>query len=182
VVSAGLLAAGGAWTPIGDVTTTMLWINGQLSTLPTIRDLLLPSFASLVVPMMLMSRFAPEIAAMPEGKAAGGALPGAAGNGTAALEAAQQQMQLQLQEQLLPAQPRNRGSLVLATGAGALLAVPVFHQLTGLPPFLGMLSGLGVMWLLTDALHYGEDRRYPTVSQVGSTVVWCCISCAAPMS
>ena len=72
--------------------------------------------------------------------------------------------------------------LVLATGAGALLAVPVFRQLTGLPPFLGMLSGLGVMWLLTDALHYGEDRRYPTVSQVGSSVVWSCISHAAPMS
>lgn len=143
----------------------MLWINGQLSTLPTMRDLLLPSLASLVMPMALMTRFAPEITAAPAAHAAGGAAPDAGANGTAAVEAAYAGQQ---QGQLLPVQPRNRGSLVLATGVGALLAVPVFRQLTGLPPFLGMLSGLGVMWLLTDALHYGEDRRYPTVSQVGS--------------
>lgn len=55
--------AGGAWTPIGDVTTTMLWINGQVTTLPTMRDLALPSLVSLLVPMALISRFANEVRA-----------------------------------------------------------------------------------------------------------------------
>jgi Na+/H+ antiporter NhaD/arsenite permease-like protein len=48
---------------------------------------------------------------------------------------------------------------VFAVGIGALLFVPVFKSLTGLPPFLGMLLGLGTLWLLTDAIHYGESGR-----------------------
>lgn len=51
-----------------------------------------------------------------------------------------------------------RGKLVFATGVGALLFVPVFKSVTGLPPYLGMLAGLGGLWLLTDAIHYGEGR------------------------
>jgi hypothetical protein len=144
-----------------------------------------------VVPIALMTRWAPEIA----GGAAGGAQQAARGSDGQLQPAgsAEQQQQYDLlalspspsaASALVPAaasappalppaagaqlvlQPRNRGSLVLAVGVGALLAVPVFRQLTGLPPFLGMLSGLGFMWLTTDALHFGEDRRYPTVSQV----------------
>ncbi len=53
--------AGGAWTPIGDVTTTMLWIEGQISTLPTMRDLILPSMLSVIVPMAGMTAFAEEL-------------------------------------------------------------------------------------------------------------------------
>jgi Na+/H+ antiporter NhaD/arsenite permease-like protein len=52
--------AGGAWTPIGDVTTTMLWINGQITALPTMTSLLIPSMVSLVVPLALMTAFADE--------------------------------------------------------------------------------------------------------------------------
>lgn len=52
-----------------------------------------------------------------------------------------------------------RGQLVFAVGIGALLFVPVFKSLTGLPPYLGMLLGLGTLWLLTDAIHYGETGR-----------------------
>jgi Na+/H+ antiporter NhaD/arsenite permease-like protein len=57
----------------------------------------------------------------------------------------------------------NRDLLVLSVGIAALLFVPVFKQLTGLPPYLGMLSGLAVLWLVTDALHFGEDKQYPQV-------------------
>lgn len=57
-------------------------------------------------------------------------------------------------EQMAP-----RGQLVFAVGIGALVFVPVFKVLTGLPPYLGMLFGLGVLWILTDAIHYGESER-----------------------
>lgn len=52
-----------------------------------------------------------------------------------------------------------RGQLVFAVGIGALVFVPIFKYLTGLPPYLGMLFGLGVLWILTDAIHYGESER-----------------------
>eukprot|EP00898_Chlorokybus_atmophyticus_P004899 jgi/Chlat1/540/Chrsp103S08599 len=121
--------AGGAWTPIGDVTTTMLWINGQISTLPTMRDLLLPAMVSLVVPLTLMTAFEPALRQAPE-------LPPKDND-----------------ELLAP-----RGRLVFFCGLAALLGVPVFKAATGLPPYMGMLGGLGALWLLTDAIHYGEEQ------------------------
>ncbi|KAJ7561726.1 hypothetical protein O6H91_03G038800 [Diphasiastrum complanatum] len=122
--------SGGAWTPIGDVTTTMLWINGQISTLKTMQDLFLPSFISLAVPLALMS-----IGSIPE-------------------ERATERRPLLTSEQMAP-----RGKLVFGVAIGALLFVPVFKSLTGLPPYLGMLFGLGVLWILTDAIHFGDSRR-----------------------
>ncbi|GMH13495.1 hypothetical protein Nepgr_015336 [Nepenthes gracilis] len=122
--------AGGAWTPIGDVTTTMLWINGQISTLQTIKDLVVPSAISLAVPLALMSRTS-EV----DGKG-------------------QDSPNVLASEQIAP-----RGKLVFSVGVGALVFVPVFKSLTGLPPYMGMLLGLGVLWILTDAIHYGESER-----------------------
>ncbi|OWM64824.1 hypothetical protein CDL15_Pgr028541 [Punica granatum] len=122
--------AGGAWTPIGDVTTTMLWIHGQISTLPTMKGLFIPSAVSLAVPLALMS-FTSEV------------------NGKG-----QDSTNVLASEQMAP-----RGQLVFAVGIGALIFVPVFKALTGLPPFMGMLLGLGVLWILTDAIHYGESER-----------------------
>ncbi|KAF9621978.1 hypothetical protein IFM89_029198, partial [Coptis chinensis] len=119
--------AGGAWTPIGDVTTIMLWIHGQISTLPTMKDLFIPSFVSLAVPLALMS-FTSEV----DGK----------GRDSTSVLAS---------EQMAP-----RGQLVFAVGIGALLFVPVFKAITGLPPYMGILLGLGVLWILTDAIHYGN--------------------------
>lgn len=120
--------AGGAWTPMGDVTTTMLWINGQVTALPTMLSLALPSLVSTIVPIWLLSQQIPEGKEVPE-------------NTSADVE-------------LAP-----RGSLVFATGIGGLLAVPLFNQLTGLPPYLGMLGSLGVLWGLTDAIHAGTERE-----------------------
>ncbi|XP_019166216.1 PREDICTED: sodium/proton antiporter 1 isoform X2 [Ipomoea nil] len=122
--------AGGAWTPIGDVTTTMLWIHGQISTLPTMKDLFVPSAISLAVPLALMS-----LASEVNGK----------GQNSADVLAS---------EKMAP-----RGQLVFSVGIGALVFVPIFKALTGLPPYIGMLLGLGVLWILTDAIHYGESER-----------------------
>ncbi|KAM7479147.1 hypothetical protein LguiA_027360 [Lonicera macranthoides] len=122
--------AGGAWTPIGDVTTTMLWIHGQISTLETMKGLFIPSVVSLIVPLSLLS-----LTSEVNGK----------GEDSASVLAS---------EQMAP-----RGKLVFSVGIGALVFVPVFKALTGLPPFLGMLFGLGVLWILTDAIHYGESER-----------------------
>lgn len=122
--------AGGAWTPIGDVTTTMLWIHGQISTLQTMKDLVIPSVVSLAVPLALMS-FTSEVDGKEEDSSS-----------------------VLASEQMAP-----RGQLVFSVGIGALLFVPVFKAVTGLPPYLGMLFGLGVLWILTDAIHYGESER-----------------------
>lgn len=120
--------AGGAWTPIGDVTTTMLWINGQISALPTISSLFLPSIVSVVLSLLMLQQSIPA---------------------DAILEPNSSKV-----SKLAP-----RGNLVFSAGLLSLLCVPLFKQLTGLPPYLGMLSSLGVMWTLTDAIHAGEKDR-----------------------
>uniref|UniRef100_A0ACD5YHH2 Uncharacterized protein n=1 Tax=Avena sativa TaxID=4498 RepID=A0ACD5YHH2_AVESA len=122
--------AGGAWTPIGDVTTTMLWIHGQITTVKIMQGLFVPSVVSLMVPLALMSLTSEA-------------------NGSS-----QTSSSLLSSEQMAP-----RGQLVFAVGLGALLFVPVFKSLTGLPPFMGMLLGLGFLWILTDTIHYGESGR-----------------------
>ncbi|KAF8657124.1 hypothetical protein HU200_060307 [Digitaria exilis] len=122
--------AGGAWTPIGDVTTTMLWIHGQITTLKIMQGLFIPSAISLAVPLALMSLTSEANGSSPKPSS------------------------LLSSEQMAP-----RGQLVLAVGVGALVFVPVFKSLTGLPPFMGMLLGLGILWILTDAIHYGDSER-----------------------
>lgn len=119
--------AGGAWTPIGDVTTTMLWIDGQLSTVAVMRALLAPSMISLLVPLLyftfrLKGRF--EIA---ENVAKEEAEPGA--------------------------------NIVFTVGIAGLIFIPVFKALTGLPPFMGVLISVSVLWLITDGLHLAHEHR-----------------------
>ncbi len=120
--------AGGAWTPIGDVTTTMLWIGGQVSTLNIMRELFLPSMACLVVSLsamtcMLKGDFPPRQAAIEE-------------------------------QRLEP-----NGKLVFFLALAILISVPIFKVLTGLPPFMGILFGLSILWLVTDLLHRGYSDR-----------------------
>ena len=126
--------AGGAWTPIGDVTTTMLWIGGQISTVPTMRDLLLPSIASVAIPLALFSFLNEETKGEVEQTEASTAGPAA----------------------MAP-----RANLVLGVGLAALMFAPVFKATTGLPPYMGMLAGLGALWMMTDAIHAGEPQREP---------------------
>ena len=108
--------AGGVWTPIGDVTTTMLWINNQLSTVPTVTELFIPSIVCLVGSLAFLVNQVEEDSSLENS-----ALP-------------------------TPTPLAPRGQLVFWSGIASLLAVPVFAELTGLPPYLAMLTGLGAMW------------------------------------
>lgn len=120
--------AGGAWTPIGDVTTTMLWINGQLTSVSVIKALFLPSIVSLLVPLAYFSwRTKGKLPPLPKESKNAKSEPGA--------------------------------KLVLALGVGGLIFVPIFKGLTGLPPFMGILLALGVLWLVTDLMHYKHNER-----------------------
>jgi len=122
--------AGGAWSPIGDVTTTMLWIGGQISATGIIRNTLLPSLLCTVIPVLiLMTRM----------------------KGT--LESAQAG-----RKDRRPPAERREATLVLLAGVLCLLSVPVFKMYTHLPPFMGMLAGLGVMWVFTGWVHKGKNE------------------------
>ena len=121
--------AGGAWSPIGDVTTTMLWIGGQITTVNIIKILILPSFVSMAVPLGILSLKLKGDVERPLAEAT---------NGEKKLTARQQ-------------------SIVFFSGVLILVLVPVFKTLTHLPPYMGILLGLGLLWLLTEILHGGKD-------------------------
>ena len=118
--------AGGAWTPIGDVTTTMLWVGGQLSTFAMMKILLVPSLACVIVSLLFASR------------SVKGLMPDRSG------------IDMTLQPHAM---------LILFCGLGALISVPVFRYLTGLPPFMGILTAMAVLWLITDVIHRGHPDR-----------------------
>ena len=120
--------AGGAWTPIGDVTTTMLWIGGQISTVQIMQSLFLPSIVALVVALLILSL------------SLKGSYPAR-----------------KLTKEDLQVEPL--GKFVFYLGVGTLIFVPIFKVTTGLPPFMGMLLGLSVMWLITDIAHQKEHSR-----------------------
>lgn len=113
--------AGGAWTPIGDVTTTMLWIGGNISPGSTMGALFLPSIVSLMVSLVFFT-FALE--------------------GNIEVEANEEKIELE-----------PYGKLIFVLGLLVILLVPVFKVATGLPPFIGILFGLGIIWLVTDFVH-----------------------------
>lgn len=132
--------AGGAWTPIGDVTTTMLWIGGQISTFAIMRDLFLPSMVSLIASFAILSLFLKGKFNSKEMKIAN--------------------------TQLEP-----MGEMIFFLGIGVLIFVPIFKILTGLPPFMGVLFGLSILWLVTDILHNKyRDRSHLRVPSVLTTV------------
>lgn len=123
--------AGGAWSPIGDVTTIMLWVAGKISTLNIITVTFLASFVSMLVPVLILSFTLKGNMERPE-----------------------------------PTTTRKaddipvwQSKLVFAVGIAALLFVPVFKTVTHLPPYLGMLGGLGVLWILTDLMHKKEPEK-----------------------
>ena len=122
--------AGGAWTPIGDVTTTMLWIGGQITTVAIMKGVFLASMVSLLVPLAVTSRILGDRPVVP-------ALlrEDAEANFTSPFE-------------------RN---LMFFLGLGILVAVPVFKTVTHLPPFLGVLFGLGILWAVGDLVHRKEE-------------------------
>jgi NhaD family Na+/H+ antiporter len=119
--------AGGAWTPIGDVTTTMLWIGGQLSSIHLMQGLFLPSLVCMIVSTLCL-----------------------AWGVTGKIEKRDS-----VQDEVM----EPSGLWILALGIGSLLFVPLFKQLTGLPPYMGILLGLAVLWLVTDLVHRRNEAR-----------------------
>lgn len=122
--------AGGAWTVIGDVTTTMLWIGGQISPLKIMGAVFLPSLVNLLVPLVLIT-FALR------GKTIAAPLK---------------------DEGLQGVDPFER-NVMFYLGLGVLIAVPAFKTITHLPPFMGVLLGLGVVWLVGEIVHRDKDEH-----------------------
>ena len=118
--------AGGAWSPIGDVTTIMLWIGGQVTALNIVKEVFLPSIVCLLIPLAAASFMLKGNLQRPE----------ATGDPD--------------DEDLVGNFEQN---LILILGVGSLLFVPVFKSLTHLPPFMGILLGLGVLWAVTEILN-----------------------------
>lgn len=124
--------AGGAWSPIGDVTTIMLWNDGQVTTGNIILKLLLPSLVCLVLPLLWLSR-------------------GLKGN-------VQRPASEEHDEGGLTGRERTS---VFVLGVATLLGVPFFKELTHLPPFVGVMLGLGILWVYTEFIHarVGVEER-----------------------
>lgn len=130
--------SGGAFSPIGDVTTIMLWNSGMITAGKTIMSLLLPSLLSMVIPAYLLQY----------------ALKGAL------QQADDSDKGVSTSEQELKAWERKT---VFVLGVGGLVFVPIFRYLTDLPPFMGILFVLGMLWLTTE-LFYAHLKVDETAS------------------
>ena len=122
--------AGGAWSPIGDVTTTMLWIGGQITALEIIKGLFLPSLVNLMVPLVILSHTLKGKNVIPPEKSDN--------VGTLASSIFER-------------------NFIFFMGLGVLVLVPAFKTLTHLPPFMGILLGLGLVWLVGDLIHRNKE-------------------------
>lgn len=129
--------AGGAWSPIGDVTTTMLWIGGQITAGNIMKGLFLPSLISLLIPLLFMtSRLKGKVKSLP----------------------AEEEQHLSENVHQLIVEAQN-STIMLVVGLGCLLFVPVFKTITHLPPYMGILLGLGIVWIVSEILHSGKDEE-----------------------
>lgn len=130
--------AGGAWSPIGDVTTTMLWIGGQISAVNIVKTLFIPSVVCLMVPLIFLSFKL---------------------KGT--LDGHHPKKHATNDHNFIG---RSSGKLMLFTGLGAIISVPIFKTLTHLPPYLGMMLGLGLLWVISELINpdldEGEKKQY----------------------
>ena len=118
--------AGGAWTPIGDVTTTMLWIGGQITALAIMKALLLPSLINLLVPLAVASYWLGAQPVVPP---------------------------VRLSDERQGVTTPFERNVMFYLGLGTLVFVPLFKSLTHLPPFMGILLGLGILWTVGDLVH-----------------------------
>src|SRR5688572_13247243 len=123
--------AGGAWSPIGDVTTTMLWIGGQVTAGNIIIKLILPSLVCVIVPLLILSF---QLKGKVERPIA---------------EASNDERQV----------PKKHQNIIFFSGVLILILVPVFKTITHLPPYMGILIGLGILWMITEILHGSKDEE-----------------------
>lgn len=121
--------AGGAWSPIGDVTTTMLWIGNQITAANIVKQLFLPSLVCMLLPLVILSFQIKGNVERPESDANN-------------------------HNHLVPERTKN---IILFSGIMILLLVPVFKTVTHLPPYMGILIGLGILWIITEIIHGNKD-------------------------
>jgi Na+/H+ antiporter NhaD/arsenite permease-like protein len=121
---------GGAWSPIGDVTTTMLWIGGQITSIQIVKILILPSLLGAIVPIIIVQY----------------KLKHATLN--------------YVKTNDITTQEKREGRIILILGLGLFTMVPVFKTLTNLPPFMGMLLAVGIIWVVTTLLHKQKNEEY----------------------
>ncbi len=122
--------AGGAWSPIGDVTTTMLWIGGQITAFNIVVKLILPSIFCLTLPLIFLSFKL-------KGKVERPSLNKLESNETLSTK---------------------QKSIILFSGSAILVFVPIFKTITHLPPFMGMLLGLSILWIISEIIHSKKDE------------------------
>lgn len=137
--------AGGAWSPIGDITTIMLWMKNYVSSMDLIVNLLLPSLVSVCVPVLLASHMIPRSSIEP-------------------LNTQDARVGYDLYEE-----HPHISLVILICGVAGLIFVPIFKTITHLPPYMGILLSLGILWLLTELLvrHFKLDGKIEgRVSQV----------------
>lgn len=143
-VSMVILAAnaGGAWSPIGDVTTIMLWIGGQITTFSIMGQLMVPSLLCIIAPLLVLSwQFRGQTIIMEHRHDEKG-------------------------KDAPPSQTLQTTMLIL--GTAGLLSVPVFKTFTHLPPYMGMLLALGIIWVATEIMHHHKTSGFSDNLRVGN--------------
>jgi len=136
--------AGGAWSPIGDVTTIMLWVANKVTALNIVEMTFIASTMSLIVPLVVLTFI----------------LKG---------EVQRPQEITSDEQHFRPEIPIFERNLFFFVGVGSLLFVPVFKSLTHLPPYLGMVGGLSILWILTEIIHRQKDeqtRKYLSIPHI----------------
>ena len=125
--------AGGAWSPIGDVTTTMLWIGNQITPMNIIKQTFLPSLICLILPTIIIGYMIKD--------------------------------GIKLNAEEIQNLNFNKihveRNLIFFIGMGGLLFVPIFKTITHLPPYMGMLLSLGILWVSTEIIYArkGDDEK-----------------------
>ncbi|MBS1774012.1 MAG: sodium:proton antiporter NhaD [Bacteroidetes bacterium] len=121
--------AGGVWSPIGDVTTTMLWLGGQITAVNIIKAMFIPSIVSVIVPLLIIS-------------------PKFSGN-----------IQKNITATNGSSRSRKQQYVILITGFSVLIFVPIFKAVTHLPPYMGILIGLAIMWVIAERIGNNKEEQ-----------------------
>jgi Na+/H+ antiporter NhaD/arsenite permease-like protein len=136
--------SGGAWSPIGDITTTMLWIDSKVSTMHLIQHLIIPSLLSVIIPLLFVSR-----------------------------QSRFKNKKIETGNQVMHV--HTSSAIYLFLGISLLILVPVFKTITHLPPFMGMMGALGIIWMVSEIEHPllfppSSDYPKPTVQKALSRI------------
>ena len=124
--------SGGAFSPIGDVTTIMLWIKGMITTQGVIKEIFLPSLVSMIIPALILQYYLK------------GNLPKSSNDNQ------------QATKNIFSSRQRN---VIFILGVGGLMFVPIFRYLTDLPPFMGILLILGILWTTTEIFYRNVKQK-----------------------